>query len=57
LKYCYGGCTKDRLQDPEDNGSNHFCRSMKMFFEHADERLTELAERWKTQQRMAKFGI
>jgi uncharacterized protein len=57
LKYCYGGCTKDRMQDPADNGSNHFCLSMKMFFNHADARLTELAERWKTQQRMAKFGI
>ncbi len=53
LKYCYGGCTKDRRHDPADHGSNHFCTSMKMFFEHADERLTELANRWKLQQRMA----
>jgi serine-type anaerobic sulfatase-maturating enzyme len=57
LKYCYGGCTKDRMHDPADGGSNHFCLSMKMFFEHADERLKTLAEQWKAQQRMAKFRI
>ncbi|MBS1262757.1 MAG: Anaerobic sulfatase-maturating enzyme [Calditrichaeota bacterium] len=50
LKYCYGGCTKDRLRDPADGGSNHFCRSMKLFFEHADPKLRELAGRWRRQQ-------
>ncbi|GBE30790.1 MAG TPA: anaerobic sulfatase maturase [Bacteroidetes bacterium] len=51
LKYCYGGCTKDRINNTADNGSNHFCLSMKMFFDHADERLTQLAARWKRDQR------
>ena len=45
---CYGGCTKDRLRDPEDDGSNHFCFSYKMFFEHADEKFKQLARQWRT---------
>lgn len=51
LTHCYGGCTKDRLRDPDDNGSNHFCESYKMFFAHADEDLKRLAEEWKANQR------
>lgn len=47
LKYCRGGCPKDRLRDPRDNGLNHFCQSFKMFFEHAHRRLSALAEKWK----------
>ncbi len=50
LKKCRGGCTKDRLRDPADNGSNHFCMSYKMFFEHADSKMTELATRWRQNQ-------
>ncbi len=46
LKHCYGGCPKDRQSDPGDKGSNHFCQSFKMFFEHADARLQELAKKW-----------
>lgn len=51
LTHCYGGCTKDRLRDPADSGSNHFCESYKMFFAHADEDLRRLAEEWKANQR------
>lgn len=47
LMKCHGGCTKDRIRDPQDKGSNHFCLSYKMFFEHADEKLTVLADDWK----------
>ncbi len=47
LKHCRGGCPKDRLADQRDKGSNHFCQSYKMFFEHADERLKRIAENWK----------
>jgi uncharacterized protein len=50
LKKCWGGCTKDRIRDPQDKGSNHFCVSYKMFFEHADEKLNLLANEWKTNQ-------
>ncbi|MBE7559943.1 anaerobic sulfatase maturase [bacterium] len=50
LSHCYGGCTKDRLRDPADGGSNHFCGSYKMFFEHAHETLSRLAEDFVRQQ-------
>jgi uncharacterized protein len=43
---CRGGCTKDRIRDPADNGLCHFCTSYKMFFEHADEQFRSLAEKW-----------
>ena len=50
LHKCQDGCTKDRIRDPQDNGSNHFCESYKMFFAHADEKLQILAEQWKQKQ-------
>lgn len=50
LRHCYGGCTKDRMQDPRDHGVSHFCESYKMFFRHADMRMRRLAEDWKKQQ-------
>ena len=49
LKYCYGGCTKDRIRDPRDNNLSHFCDSYLMFFDHADTRLKKLADTWKKQ--------
>jgi uncharacterized protein len=50
LRYCRGGCTKDRIRDPQDQGLNHFCQSYKMFFEHADNRLKSMAEDWKRRE-------
>lgn len=50
LKYCLGGCTKDRIRDPRDKKVNHFCESYKMFFQHADSKFRELADNWKKQQ-------
>ena len=50
LHKCQGGCTKDRIRDVQDGGSNHFCISYKMFFEHADTKLTALANQWKLDQ-------
>jgi uncharacterized protein len=47
LPLCRGGCPKDRMRDPRDAGLNHFCRAYEMFFEHADPRLRELAEKWR----------
>ena len=50
LQKCQGGCTKDRISDPSDKGSNHFCQSYKMFFAHADAKLQTLAEQWNQNQ-------
>lgn len=50
LKYCRGGCLKDRLRDPADGGLNHFCAAMKIFFEHADADLRDLAAQWRARQ-------
>jgi uncharacterized protein len=44
LKHCHGGCLKDRYRDPRDNGRSHFCRSTKIFLEHADPTFRELAK-------------
>jgi uncharacterized protein len=52
LQYCRGGCTKDRIKDPEDQGLSHFCESYKMFYRHADMRMRRLAEDWRRQQQM-----
>ena len=58
LTHCYGGCTKDRLRDPGDTGSNHFCRSYIMFFEHADAELRRLADEWlEGQQREQEAAV
>ena len=50
LRNCYGGCTKDRIKDPEDHRKPRFCTSYKMFFKHADPTLKQLASQWKEQQ-------
>jgi len=47
LALCRGGCPKDRLRDPSDEGRNHFCAGFKVFFEHADARMRALAADWK----------
>ncbi len=51
LTKCYGGCTKDRIKDPQDNRKPRFCQSYKMFFAHADPVMKQLAARWKSDQR------
>lgn len=50
LRNCYGGCTKDRIKDPEDHRRPRYCNSYKMFFKHADITLKQMAEQWKEQQ-------
>ncbi len=47
LEICRGGCTKDRIRDPADNGLSHFCISFKMFVEHADAQFRRLADNWR----------
>ncbi len=46
LELCWGGCPKDRQNDPGDQGSNHFCTAYKMFFEHSDGKFKILAQDW-----------
>ena len=50
LQHCYGGCTKDRIKDPEDRRRPRFCKSYKMLFAHADRQFRELAAEWKQKQ-------
>jgi len=50
LTKCYGGCTKDRIKDPQDHRKPRFCTSYKMFFKHADPVLSDLAVQWQQQQ-------
>ncbi len=52
LNHCYGGCPKDRSGNPETGGSNQFCQSYKMFFEHADTKLREMADAWMIERGM-----
>jgi len=50
LHHCRGGCIKDRPDSLNHNGVSYLCDAYKMFFEHADPRLTELAASWKAMQ-------
>lgn len=43
LKICYGGCVKDRINDPRDQGHNRFCQSYEYFFEHNHAEFIKLA--------------
>jgi uncharacterized protein len=47
---CYGGCTKDRIKDPQDQRQPRFCLAYQMLFEHADQRLKKLADDWQLRQ-------
>jgi uncharacterized protein len=47
LKFCYGGCPKDRLRNPATKRFNPFCESIKMFFEHADNQFIEIIKQYK----------
>jgi uncharacterized protein len=40
---CYGGCPKDRKNNPSNPRLSYFCDSYKMFFQHCDSRLRTLA--------------
>mgnify|MGYP000880636602 FL=1 len=50
LKYCWGGCTKDRINSNDPNKVSHFCESYLMFFEHADSKMKALSDNWKRNQ-------
>ncbi len=44
LPICRGGCIKDRIRDPRDEGVNHFCDAYKRFFKHAHLSFIKLSE-------------
>lgn len=50
LKYCRGGCTRERFMEGDLSGLNHRCEAYKRYFSHAHDRLTSLAEKWKRDQ-------
>jgi len=50
LIHCRGGCPKDRINNPQTEGLDHFCKSHLMFFEYADADMKALAEDWMTEQ-------
>jgi len=50
LEICRGGCTQHRLPVGDPGALNHFCRSFKQFFGHADSRLRDLARDWQAKQ-------
>jgi uncharacterized protein len=47
LKFCYGGCLKDRLNNPSDPSISVFCNSHKKFLNHADKSFQIMAEGYK----------
>ena len=57
LIICRGGCIKDRLADPKDEGRNHFCTSNKYFFKRAEKTLLKLAALYREQQSMIERRV
>ena len=51
LRYCYGGCPKDRLNNPENLNLSAFCQSYQQFFRHANQSLRDIAEKLKQNSR------
>ncbi|MCK5149012.1 anaerobic sulfatase maturase [bacterium] len=49
LRLCWGGCPKDRIGDSEP-GLSHLCEGYQLFFAHAHERFTDLAQRFKRRE-------
>ncbi|MBN2414850.1 anaerobic sulfatase maturase [bacterium] len=47
LTYCWGGCPKDRLNNPAGDGLSRLCPAYRMLLSHAHERMSGLAEEWK----------
>jgi len=50
LRHCRGGCPKERWGNPADARLSRHCEAYKMFFEHADEKLREIAADWQREQ-------
>jgi uncharacterized protein len=54
LKYCRGGCPKDRVVAFREKRLDLLCLAHKSFLEHAHPRFLELAKQWKKQQGVAR---
>jgi uncharacterized protein len=52
LRYCHGGCPKDRIRDSRDDRLSHFCAAYKMFYAHADDSMKALATEWRKKQQL-----
>lgn len=48
LRYCRGGCPKDRFPPSPGGKTNFFCSSIKTFLDHADRHFQKLARAWKS---------
>lgn len=53
LRYCYGGCPKERMLGKH----NQLCLAYKMFFDHAHNELKALANEWKARQTQPRIVI
>jgi len=49
LRLCRGGCPRNRLYCSE-SPLDYFCSSYRVYFEHADETMRNMAKNWKRQQ-------
>lgn len=58
LRYCWGGCPKDRMVLPDGTRKNYLCEAYKMFFRHAHRELQQIARvvEWQVGQEMATGG-
>lgn len=54
LVHCWAGCPRDRQVNAREIGSNHLCSSFKVFFEYADKKFHEIAEKWIKEQRLLR---
>ena len=50
LRLCRGGCIKEREHHSNYKKLNYFCESFKMFFEHSDKQMQQIADDWKGEQ-------
>lgn len=57
LTSCYGGCIKDRLNNPENQNHNAFCNAYQVFFEHSDSDLRSLAQKWMSRPAFQKTPL
>ncbi|NOZ60785.1 MAG: anaerobic sulfatase maturase [Calditrichaeota bacterium] len=57
LRHCWGGCTKNRLNNPENQNLDYLCSAYKTFFSYADDRLKKMADEWKQKQGAEQAAI
>lgn len=50
LRFCRGGCPKDRLRSIDGTGLDPFCSAYRTFFDHANPHLERLANEWRSRQ-------